>query len=140
MCIDDHSRLAYVEVLPDERSQSACGFLKRVVAWFGIQGVPVKAVMTDNGSCYLSKAFAALCATLRLRHQRTRPYTPKTNGKAERFIQTLPREWAYARAYLNSELRREQLPRWLDHYNRYRPHGEIGFQPPISRVPCEQPA
>jgi transposase InsO family protein len=140
VCIDDHSRLAYVEVLPNERSESACGFLKRAVAWFGTQGVKVKAVMTDNGSCYISNAFAALCALLHLRHQRTRPYTPRTNGKAERFIQTLLREWAYARAYLNSELRREQLPRWLDHYNRHRPHGGIGFQPPISRVPCEQPA
>jgi len=140
VCIDDHSRLAYVEVLADERAESACAFLKRAVAWFAGQGVKVLGVMTDNGSCYVSRAFAALCGRLRLRHLRTRPYTPKTNGKAERFIQTLLREWAYARAYFTSNQRRAHLPRWLDHYNRHRPHGGIGFQPPISRIRCEQPA
>jgi len=140
VCIDDHSRLAYVEVLPDERAESACAFLKRAVAWFAAQGVQVLGVMTDNGACYVSKAFAALCGRLRLLHRRTRPYTPRTNGKAERFIQTLLREWAYARAYTSSSQRQQQLPRWLHHYNRQRPHGGIGFQPPVSRIACEQPA
>ncbi|HEX9842227.1 MAG TPA: IS481 family transposase, partial [bacterium] len=115
VCIDDHSRLAYVEVLPNERAESACGFLKRAIAWFKVQGVRVRGIMTDNGSCYVSRAFAALCGRLRLRlrlrHVRTRPYTPKTNGKAERFIQTLLREWAYGRAYANSTQRQAQLPR-----------------------------
>lgn len=140
VCIDDHSRLAYVEVLPNERAESACAFLTRAIAWFAAQGVKVLGVMTDNGSCYVSKAFAALCGRLRLRHKRTRPYTPKTNGKAERFIQTLLREWAYVRAYLDSAQRTAHLPRWLHHYNRHRPHGGIGFQPPISRIASEQPA
>ena len=140
VCIDDHSRLAYVEVLADERAESACAFLKRAVAWFATQGVKALGVLTDNGSCYVSRPFAALCGRLRLRHQRTRPYTPRTNGKAERFIQTLLREWAYARAYSTSAQRLAQLPPWLHHYNYRRPHSGIGFQPPIRRTACEQPA
>lgn len=141
VCIDDHSRLAYVEVLPDERQGSAVAFLKRALAWFDQQGVKVQRVMTDNGACYISYAFAAACKEHGVRHIRTRPYTPKTNGKAERFIQTLIREWAYGRAYQTSRQRTEWLPKWIDYYNRHRQHGGIGFQPPISRIGAgsEQP-
>lgn len=134
VCIDDHSRLAYVEVLPDERKESAVAFLKRALAWFAGNGVKVQRIMTDNGSCYISKAFGATCRAYGLRHIRTRPYTPKTNGKAERFIQTLIREWAYGRAYRSSTQRTSHLPAWLDYYNRRREHGGIGFQPPITRI------
>jgi transposase InsO family protein len=134
VCIDDHSRLAYVEVLPTERSQAAIGFLKRACTWFERHGVTVRRVMTDNGSCYVSKAFGRRCRRLHIHHQRTRPYTPKTNGKAERFIQTLLREWAYGRAYAHSRERTAHLTRWLRYYNRGRPHGGIGFQPPWSRI------
>jgi len=140
VCIDDHSRLAYVEVLENERAESACGFLQRALAWFETLGIQAKAVMTDNGSCYVSGAFRALCARRQIAHKRTRPYTPKTNGKAERFIQTLIREWAYGRAYSTSRQRIGYLPKWLEFYNRLRPHGGIGFKPPISRMACEQPA
>ncbi|MFQ5508525.1 MAG: IS481 family transposase [Leptospirillia bacterium] len=141
VCIDDHSRLAYVEVLENEKGDSAAGFLKRAMAWFTAQGVTVRQVMTDNGACYVSKVFAAVRVRLGLKHIRTRPYTPKTNGKAERFIQTLLREWAYARPYKNSAARAEQLPRWVDHYNHARPHGSLDHLPPISRIriqTCEQ--
>lgn len=134
VCIDDHSRLAYVEVLPTERALAATGFLKRACAWFERHGVRVRRVMTDNGSCYVSKAFGRRCRRLRIHHQRTRPYTPKTNGKAERFIKTLLREWAYGRVYSHSRDRRAHLTRWLRYYNRDRPHGGIGFQPPWSRI------
>jgi len=134
VCIDDHSRLAYVEVLPNEKGATATGFLRRALAWFRHQGVTVQQVMTDNGSCYVSQDFARQCTAAGLRHIRTRPYTPKTNGKAERFIQTLIREWAYGRVYNTSEQRTAQLPRWLDHYNHRRPHGGIGHQPPINRI------
>jgi transposase InsO family protein len=134
VCIDDHSRLAYVEVLSNEKGATATGFLQRALAWFRNQGVTVQQVMTDNGSCYVSDDFARQCTAAGLRHIRTRPYTPKTNGKAERFIQTLIREWAYGRVYNTSEQRTAQLPRWLDHYNHRRPHGGIGHQPPINRI------
>ncbi len=137
VCIDDHSRLAYVEVLPDERAESATAFLKRACAWFRQHGVKVRRVMTDNGSCYISKAFATRCRHLGLGHQRTRPYTPRTNGKAERFIQTMLREWAYGRAYARSHERTAYLARWLTYYNRDRPHGGIGFKPPLSRISPE---
>lgn len=134
VCIDDHSRLAYVEILPNERSISATAFLKRAVAWFKAQGVTVHRVMTDNGACYISKDFTAASGDLGLRHLRTRPYTPKTNGRADPFIQTLLREWVHNRARPNSAERSAQLPRWLNHYNHRRPHGGIGLQPPITRI------
>jgi transposase InsO family protein len=132
VCIDDHSRLAYVEVLGGEDAASAIGFLHRALAWFRERGVVVMRVMTDNGSAYSSHAHAAACRELGLRHLRTRPYRPRTNGKAERFIQTLLREWAYSQIYGSSAERTAQLPRWLDHYNFKRPHGALSHKPPGS--------
>jgi transposase InsO family protein len=134
VCIDDYTRLAYVEVLNDERGATCTAFLRRAVAWFAAQGVAVRRVMTDNGSGYVAKVFKAARIALGLRHIRTRPYTPKTNGKAERFIQTLLREWAYARPYPSSTMRAHDLPRWISHYNHKRPHGSLGYLPPISRL------
>ena len=134
VCIDDASRLAFSRVMKDERKQSAVAFLKAAVAYYASLGVKIERVMTDNGSCYRSKAFAQLCRRLCLKHIFTRPYTPKTNGKAERFIQTSLREWAYARAYNTSDERTAELPRWLHRYNWHRPHGSIGSKPPISRL------
>ena len=102
MAIDDHSRVAYVEVLPDQRAPTCAAFLRRALAWFAARGVVVRRVMSDNGNGYISRVFRATCAELGLRHLRTRAYTPRTNGKAERFIQTLLREWAYAEPYASS--------------------------------------
>jgi transposase InsO family protein len=134
VCIDDASRLAFSRVMKDERKQSAVAFLKAAVAYYASLGVKIERVMTDNGSCYRSKAFARICRRLCLKHIFTRPYTPKTNGKAERFIQTSLREWAYARAYNTSDERTAELSRWLHRYNWHRPHGSIGSKPPISRL------
>ena len=135
VCVDDHSRLAYVEVLEDEKAVSAIGFLRRAVAYYERHGITVRQVMTDNGSAYVSYRWRDVCGELGLRHIRTRPYTPRTNGKAERFIQTLLREWAYVRPYGTSAKRTGCLKPWLDHYNRERPHGSLGHRPPISRIP-----
>jgi len=134
VCIDDASRIAFSQILPDERKESAVAFLKAAVAYYQSLGVTVARVMTDNGSCYRSKAFRHACRDLGLRHIRTRPYTPKTNGKAERFIQTALREWAYAHAYPNSARRAKELPIWLHRYNWHRPHGSLKSKPPISRL------
>jgi transposase InsO family protein len=134
VCIDDASRLAYGEVLPDERKTSAVPFLERAVAWFAGQGVTVERVMTDNGSAYRSHDWRQACGKLALRHIRTRPYTPRTNGKAERFIQTGLREWAYARPFATSHERTAALIPWLDHYNTARPHTALAHQPPATRL------
>jgi transposase InsO family protein len=132
--VDDCSRLAYAEVLGDERGDSAVGFLERGIAWFGRLGVEVERVMTDNGSPYVSTAHAVACRQLGLRHLRTRPYRPRTNGKAERFIQTLQNEWAYGRLYRSSDERAAALHPFLNHYNYRRPHGSLGHQPPATRL------
>ena len=132
VCIDEASRIAFVDLKPDERKESAVAFLEAAVGYYASLGVTVQRVMTDNGSCYRSHAFARACRRLGLRHIRTRPYTPKTNGKAERFIQTSLREWAYACAYQDSAGRADQLPIWLHRYNWHRPHGSLKAKPPIS--------
>jgi transposase InsO family protein len=134
VCVDDYTRLAYVEVLEDEKGVTAVGFLRRAVEWFAERGVKVERVMTDNGSGYVSKDFGAAVAEIRARHIRTRPYTPRTNGKAERFIQTMLREWAYGRPFLTSYRRRAALPAWLRRYNERRPHAGIGGAAPITRL------
>jgi transposase InsO family protein len=134
VAVDDTTRLAYVEILDNERADTAEGFLKRTVAWFASQGVTVRAVMTDNGSPFVSKTWAARCKQMTLRHRRTRPYRPRTNGKAERFIQTLLREWAYACAYPSSHHRRRALLPWIRYYNCQRPHGGLGHKTPSSRL------
>jgi transposase InsO family protein len=134
VCIDDTSRVAFSQLKKDERKESAVAFLKAAVAYYASLGVRVLRVMTDNGSCYRSRAFAKACKRLDLKHIRTKPYTPKTNGKAERFIQTSLREWAYACAYNTSDERAAELPNWLHRYNWHRPHGSIGSKPPISRL------
>jgi len=132
--VDDRSRLAYAEVLGDQRGETAVGFLERGLAWFARLGVQIKRVMTDNGSAYVSTAHAAACRQLGLRHLRTRPYRPRTNGKAERFIQTLQNEWAYGRLYGSSQERTAALSPYLSHYNYSRRHGSLGHQPPATRL------
>jgi len=134
VCIDDHSRVAFSQIHPDETKESAVPFLKAAVAYYASLGVTVSRVMTDNGSCYISDDFRKACADLGLKHIRTKPYTPKTNGKAERFIQTSLREWAYAHTYDSSDHRAEHLSAWLHRYNWHRPHGGIKSQTPISRL------
>jgi transposase InsO family protein len=134
VCVDDATRLAYVEVLPDERGATAAGFLRRAVAWLAERGITTERVMSDNGSCYVSRDHVRACRELGLRHLRTRPYRPRTNGKAERFIQTLQNEWAYGRIYASSSERAEHLAAWLDHYNSRRPHGSLGHRPPAARL------
>ena len=131
---DDASRRAFSQILPDEKKESAIAFLKALIAYYASLGVTVTRVMTDNGSCYRSKEFRNACRELGLRHIKTRPYTPRTNGKAERFIQTALREWAYAQAYPTSARRAAELPVWLHRYNWHRPHGSLQSKPPISRL------
>ena len=132
--VDDHSRLAYAEVLDGLTSACAVAFLRRAVAWFAERGVHVRAVMSDNGSCYVAHAYADALHELGLRHLRIKPGRPRTNGKAERFIQTLLNEWAYGRIYGSSEERVATLPLFLERYNFRRPHGSLGKQVPASRL------
>jgi len=134
VAVDDHSRIAFARVMPSERKRSAIAFLKAALAYYQSLGITVERVMTDNGSCYKSFAFRRACKRLGLRHIRTKPYTPRTNGKAERFIQTSLREWAYAQAYRNSRQRKDELPLWLHCYNWHRPHAGIDDTTPISRL------
>ncbi|MBV2131754.1 IS481 family transposase, partial [Pseudomonas sp. MAP12] len=134
VAIDDASRLAFTSLHPDERGNSACRALLEALRYYRALGIRFRRVMTDNGACYRSRAFRRLCRRLGLRHIRTKPYTPRTNGKAERFIQTSLREWAYARSYESSEQRAAHLPAWLHHYNWHRPHASLDYNPPISRA------
>jgi len=134
VAIDDHTRIAYAEVLRDETGETSAAFLRRALAWYRALGIRVRRVLTDNGSGYLARRFAQVSEQLRVVHKRTRPYRPRTNGKAERFIQTLLREWAYPVAYLTSEARARVLPSWLRHYNQRRPHGSLNGLPPFSRL------
>jgi transposase InsO family protein len=133
--IDDHSRLAYSEVHPDEQGATAAAFWRRAVAWFAAHGITVERVLTDNGACYRSKPWADACADTGAVHKRTRPYRPQTNGKVERFNRTLLTEWAYARPYSSERARLAALPKWLHIYNHHRHHTALGGLPPVSRVP-----
>jgi transposase InsO family protein len=132
--VDDHSRLAYAELLADLTADCAIAFFQRALAWFADRGVHVRAVMSDNGSCYVAAAYGHFLARLGIKHHRTRPYRPRTNGKAERLIQTLMNEWAYARVYGSTTERAAALHRYLARYNYHRPHGSLGHQPPASRL------
>ena len=134
VAIDDRTRIAYAEVLRDETAETSAMFLRRALAWYRTLGIRVRRILTDNGTGYLARRFAHEIEHLRVVHKRTRPYRPRTNGKAERFIQTLMREWAYAAAYLTSAARTRVLTRWIRHYNRRRPHGSLGDLPPFSRL------
>lgn len=135
VCVDDYSRAAYVEVLADQRAPTAIGFLRRAVQWFARRGVRVERVMTDNGPSSLSHRFRGVCTRLGVRHVRTRLYRPQTNGKAERFIQTLVKEWGYGTPYPSSYRRTRALRPWLRYYNAQRPHASLRYQPPVSRFP-----
>jgi transposase InsO family protein len=132
--IDDHSRVGFSQVLADETAHSACAFLLAALRYYARLGVRIEQLMTDNGSAYRSRRFAKLLRRLSIRHIRTRPYTPRTNGKAERFIQTLLREWAYAYRYPSSQHRADELQPWMHHYNFHRPHSAIAHRPPASRL------
>ncbi len=134
VAIDDHSRIAFATRHPDEKASSVCHALMQAVRYYAALGIWFQRVLTDNGSGYRSRRFQRLCRRLGLKHIYTRPYTPRTNGKAERFIQTLLREWAYARTYQSSEHRVRHLPAWLHHYNWHRPHASLDYAPPICRL------
>jgi transposase InsO family protein len=134
IAIDDASRVGYAQVLSDEQGDSAVAFLRAAVAYYAALGVIIREILTDNGSCYRSREFAQACRDLGLVHRFTRPYTPRTNGKAERFIQSALREWAYARAYHRSSQRIAELPRWLHSYNWHRSHASLAGQSPMSKL------
>lgn len=134
MAIDDHSRTSFADLYPNEQAKSAAHFLLAALRHYARFSIRIKAVLTDNGPAYRSRLFARVCRMHGLKHRFTRPYTPRTNGKAERFIQTALREWAYARPYQNSTERSKQLPDWLHRYNWHRPHASLGLLPPISRT------
>lgn len=134
VAVDDATRLAYVEVRPDERKHTTTAFLLRALRWFRSHGIRAERAITDNGSAYRSRRFAKALRLLAIRHIFTRPYTPKTNGKAERFIQTLMREWAYGLSHPTSQARNADLPRWLDWFNRSRPHAALNGMTPLVRV------
>lgn len=134
VCVDDATRLAYVEVLPDEKTKTVIGFLRRAAAFYRSHGIAVEGLMTDNGPAYRSAAHALACRAMGIKHIRTRPYRPQTNGKAERFIRTMLREWAYAAVYGSSPERAAALSGWLERYNYRRRHGALGHRPPIQRL------
>jgi transposase InsO family protein len=133
VAVDDHSRMAFTQMLPDQKTETTIGFLHSAVDFFARHGIGVRALLTDNGSSYRSGKFRMACQQMQLKHRRTRPYTPRTNGKAERFIQTALREWAYAKHWTESEQRDQHLQPWTDYYNHQRPHGSLNYKPPISR-------
>jgi transposase InsO family protein len=134
VAIDDHSRLAFSQLLPDQKAETTIAFLGGALAFYAQHGITIRGLLTDNGSSYRSRQFQQACRRFGIRHHFTRPYTPRTNGKAERFIQTALREWAYARHWTTSEERDQHLLPWLEHYNFTRPHGSLGYAPPISRA------
>ncbi|MCE6528619.1 DDE-type integrase/transposase/recombinase, partial [Acinetobacter baumannii] len=134
VAIDDLSRVPFSTAHPKEQADTACQALLGALQYYASLGITFKRILTDNGACYRSTAFAKLLKSLGIKHIRTKPYTPRTNGKAERLIQTSLREWAYAREYASSDQRNSVLTQWLPHYNWHRPHMGIGGQPPISRV------
>jgi transposase InsO family protein len=133
VAVDDHSRMAFTQMLPDQKAETTIGFLNSAVEFFATHGIGVRALLTDNGSSYRSRQFRHACQQMAIKHSRTRPYTPRTNGKAERFIQTALREWAYAKHWTDSRERDAHLQPWIDYYNRERPHGSLNYKPPISR-------
>ena len=138
VAMDDHARVAFTDIHPDERSPSAVRFLRDAVAYYARLGVSIQRLLTDNGSAFRSHAFAAVCRELGIKHRFTRPYRPQTNGKAERFIQSALREWAYARTYQNSQHRADAMKSWLHHYNWHRPHQGIGRAVPVSRLNLDE--
>ena len=133
VAVDDHSRMAFTRMLPDQKAETTIGFLNSAVEFFATHGIGVRALLTDNGSSYRSRQFRHACQQMAIQHRRTRPYTPRTNGKAERFIQTALREWAYAKHWEDSEQRDAHLLPWTHYYNHQRPHGSLDYKPPISR-------
>jgi transposase InsO family protein len=133
VAVDDHSRMAFTQMLPDQKAETTIDFLQSALRFFAGHGITVRALLTDNGSSYRSGQFSLACRSLEIRHHRTRPYTPRTNGKAERFIQTALREWAYAKHWTDSKERDAYLQPWTNYYNRERPHGSLNYKPPISR-------
>jgi transposase InsO family protein len=135
VAIDDHSRVAYVEVLADQRGPNTAAFFDRAIRWFAQRAVRIRRVLTDNGAGYRSNRFAAVAQRAQIAHRWCRPYRPQTNGKAERFIQTLQREWAYAQPYATSARRTRALAPWLRYYNTRRPHTALGYHPPCARLP-----
>jgi transposase InsO family protein len=134
VCVDDHTRLAYAEVFPSENARYATVFLRRALRWFRSLGIRCRRILSDNAKCYGSNAFTALCEEHGIRQGFTKPYTPQTNGKAERFIQTLKRRWAYRHVYRSSAIRAASLPAWVKHYNHQRPHRALGKKPPMTRL------
>ncbi len=134
VAVDDHSRLAFTQVLPDQKTPTTISFLQQALAFFASHGITVRALLTDNGSSYRSHRFRHVCQQLGIRHRRTKPYSPQTNGKAERFIQTALREWAYAKYWQDSTERNQYLLPWTAYYNFARPHGSLAYKPPISRA------
>ncbi len=133
VAVDDHSRMAFTQMLPDQKAETTVAFLNQAVEFFARHGIGVRALLTDNGSSYRSEQFRRACQQMQLKHRRTRPYTPRTNGKAERFIQTALREWAFANHWTDSDQRDAHLKPWTDYYNHQRPHGSLACKPPISR-------
>ena len=133
VAIDDHSRMAFTQLLPDQKAETTIAFLNSAVDFFARHGIGVRALLTDNGSSYRSRQFRQACQQMAIKHSRTKPYTPRTNGKAERFIQTALREWAYAKHWTDSQERDAYLQPWTDYYNHQRPHGSLNYKPPISR-------